>query len=111
MITYDVHLNHDNIDSALYNLDIYIKHAKKEKDKFLLFISGYGSSGKSHKIKDVIISKLEEYKNKKYIKDYILGEEVKNLSIKYLEFLKNIKSDISENVIKCLNIGNILIKV
>ena len=111
MITYDIHLNKDNVDTALYNLNIYIKHAKREKDRFLLFITGYGSKGKTHKILTSVLDKLEEYKSKNIIKDYIKGEDVKELNIKYLEFLKNIKSNITPDVIKCCNIGNILIKV
>ncbi|MCR4897903.1 MAG: hypothetical protein K5892_01630 [Acholeplasmatales bacterium] len=76
-----------------------------------MFITGYGSKGKSHIVLDAVLEKLEEYKNKNFIKDYIKGQDVKQMNIKYLEFLKNIKSNITPDVIKRCSVGNILIKV
>ncbi len=106
MITIDLHGM--NIDSALYNLDNHIKMAKKDKDRLLYVITGYGSSGKTHKIKNNVIDKLDEYKSTNYIKDYLLGNEIDIFNTKYQSFPNK---NIPENIKNDRNLGAILVAV
>ncbi len=86
MYTIDIHSNKETIDAAFYNLDIGIKIARQNKEKILCVITGYGSHNTKHKIKSAIILKLEEYVNKKYVKGYILGNEVDIFNARYQSF-------------------------
>ena len=88
MITKDIHSNKETVNDALYLLDLYIKEAKRDKDKILCLITGYGSKGCTHKIRTSIIERLEEYKNKNRIKAFILGVDI-DYGEKYIAFLKS----------------------
>ena len=87
MYKLDIHSNKETVDQALYQLDVAIKLAKKEKDKILELVVGYGSSGGTHKIRTSVIEKLDEYKKKKKIKGYISGSDI-DFGAKHIEFLK-----------------------
>ena len=63
MKTADIHSDSENYDALIKKIDVEIRFAKREKDKLLCLIVGYGSSGGSHKIKNNTISILEELKN------------------------------------------------
>ena len=88
MITKDIHSNKETINDAIYALDLAIKEAKRDKDRILCLITGYGSKGGTHKIRTAILEKLEEYKEKGRIKAYILGSDI-DYGEKYIEFLKS----------------------
>lgn len=87
MITRDIHSNKETINDALYQLDLAIKDAKKDKDRILCVITGYGSKGGTHKILNNVLLKLDEYVKNKRIKAYIIGSDI-DYGIKYIEFLK-----------------------
>ncbi len=87
MITRDIHYGMPTVDTALYQLDLAIKAAKNSKDKLLEVIVGHGSTGGTHKIKTATVNKLDEYKDKKIIKDYIIGNEIDIFNIKYQNFM------------------------
>ena len=106
MITIDLHGM--NVDSAIYNLNNHLKMAKKDKDRLLYIITGYGSSGKTHKIKNKVIEVLDEYKMNKYIKDYLLGSEIDIFNLKYQSFPNK---NIPENIKNERNLGAILVAV
>lgn len=108
MYEVDIHSNKETVEVALYNLKIAINMAKKEPDKLLKVVVGYGSTGKSHKIKTSVIEKLDEYKNNKFIKDYLLGENIDIFDVKYQNFKGKDRIPDKE---KSLNKGIILILV
>lgn len=87
MLTIDIHSNKETINDAKSMCDNAIKMARKDKDKILCLIVGYGSKGTAHKIRSAIVELLEEYKNKKIIKDYISGNELDIFSVKYQSFI------------------------
>ena len=86
MYTIDIHSNKETVSMALYNLEIGIKMARKDKDKILCVITGYGSHNTKHKIKTEVLIKLEEYLKNKFIKGYILGNELDIFNLKYQSF-------------------------
>lgn len=86
MLTRDIHSNNETVSIALYELTVSINLARKDKDKLLCLITGYGSSGKTHKIKTAIIEKLEELKAKKQIKGYLIGSELDIFNLNYQGF-------------------------
>lgn len=86
MLTRDIHSNKESVSSALYDLNESIKMARRDKDKLLCLIIGYGSKGTSHKIKTAVIEYLEELKIKNQIKDYLLGSDIDIFNIKYQKF-------------------------
>ena len=108
MYSLDIHSNKETVEQALYQLDIAIKLGKREKDKIIELIVGYGSKGGTHKIRTAVIEKLEEYKSNKRIKDYITGDLI-DFGAKHIEFLKaapefyNLKKTANKGVIyiKC----------
>lgn len=86
MLTRDIHSNNETVSVALYELTVSINLARHDKDKLLCLITGYGSSGKTHKIKTAIIEKLDELKAKKQIKGYLLGSELDIFNLNYQNF-------------------------
>lgn len=74
------------VNEALYELKVFLSLAKKQKYKVVGLIVGYGSSGKTHKIKTAFLEELDSLKNKKYIKDYIKGEDLDLFNSRYLNF-------------------------
>ena len=107
MITIDIHSNHETVGDAIAMLDSAIKLGRKDKDKLLCLIVGYGSKGTSHKIRSAVLEKLVEYKNNKYIKDYILGSDLDIFNLNYQHFIG--KERISEAEKKNRNPGAIYI--
>ena len=91
MYKVDIHSNKETVKDALYQLDVAIKIARRDKDKLLCIITGYGSHNTSHKIKIAIEEKLEEYVNNKFIKAWIRGNELDIFNKKYQEFPNNHK--------------------
>ncbi len=87
MKTADIHSNSENYDTLVDKINIEIKFAKREKDKLLCLIVGYGSSGGSHKIKNNTIMILDELRKANKIKDYILGSDIDIFNIKYQSFI------------------------
>lgn len=108
MYEVDIHSNKETVDIAIYNLKVAINMAKKEPDRLLKVVVGYGSTGKTHKIKTSVIEILDEYKIKKIIKDYLLGENIDIFNVKYLNFKGK---DMIPDKEKSLNKGIILILV
>ena len=109
MRIYDIHNNSQNKDTVKYELDKEIKSTKREKDRLILFIVGYGSSGGSHKIKNYVIEYLDEYIKTGFIKDYIIGSDIDIFNPKYQKFKG--RENIPENVKKEHNPGTILVLV
>ena len=82
----DIHSNKETVDVALYELEQAIKMCKRDKDKVLSLIVGYGSSSGHHRIKTAVLEKLEEYKNNNFIKDYIEGNRLDIFDATYQKF-------------------------
>ena len=108
MINYDIHNDKQGFDRIKYDLDIQIKFAKREKDRLLCLIVGYGSTGGTHKIKNNAIEILEEYKKNNRIKDYLLGDNLDIFNPLYQSFKG--KDNIPSNL-KNINPGIIIILV
>ncbi len=86
MLNVDIHSNKETVSTALYNMDQAILLAKKQPDKLLCLIIGYGSKGTSHKIHTAVIEKLQEYVKTKRIKGYILGSKLDIFDLDYQKF-------------------------
>jgi hypothetical protein len=82
----DIHSNKERVEDALYDLEQSIKLCKKQKDKVLSLIVGYGSKSGHHKIKTAVLEKLEIYKEKGFVKDYIEGNKLDIFSLEYQKF-------------------------
>lgn len=91
---YKVDFHKYTLNNALEQLNITIKFAKNSRFKVVALIVGYGASGKSHKIKTNFVTTLEEYKQKKLIKDYLKGEDLDIFNKNYQEF--KYKEDLKE---------------
>ena len=85
MISRDIHYKMPTVANALEHLDLFLKEVKRS-EKIVEVITGYGSTGGSSKIKNAVIKRLEEYKEKKYIKDFICGNELDIFNVKYQNF-------------------------
>lgn len=109
MRTCDLHNDKQSYERVKYDLANEIRFAKREADKLLCIISGYGSTGGSHKIKNYLIELLDEYKAKNTIKDYILGDDIDIFNVKYQSFIGREK--IPESIKKSHNKGIILVSV
>ena len=107
MYKLDIHSNKETVEQALYQLDVAIKLAKKEKDKLLELVVGYGSSGGTHKIRTAVVEKLDEYIKNNRIKGYISGENV-DFGALHIKFLKVAPE--FYNIEKSANKGVIYIK-
>ena len=81
----DIHYGMPTVDNALDHLDLFLKEVKRS-EKIVEVITGYGSTGGSSKIKNAVLRRLEEYKEKKYIKDFICGDELDIFNKKYQNF-------------------------
>lgn len=86
MFTRDIHSNNENINTALYDLTKSIEMCRKSKEKLLCIIVGYGSTGKTHKIKNAVENELISLKNQHKIKDFIFGNDLDIFSSKYQSF-------------------------
>ncbi len=106
MIEIDIHEGHPKVDTAIKNLEVQIKLFKRQNKKAICVITGYGSSGGSHKIKNATIEYLEMQKGK-LVKDYILGENIDIFNLVYQNF--QYKDLIDENMKKKHNRGTIVI--
>lgn len=85
MYTIDIHSNGESVLTAIDMLKEAFNFGKKDKDKLLCVITGYGSSGKTHKIKTAVLEYLESNKGKSF-KDYIIGSDLDIFSLKYQSF-------------------------
>lgn len=74
------------VEAALYELEVTIKLARKQRKKLLSLIVGYGASGKTHKIREAFLEELEVKVLKKQIKGYILGSNLDLFNPKFLNF-------------------------
>ncbi len=74
------------VNEALYELEQAIKTARRDKDKVLCLIVGYGSSGRTHKIKTAFLELLDTKAKNNLIKAYIAGENLDMFSKEYLSF-------------------------
>ena len=106
MISRDIHYGKPTVYNAMEHLKQFLKDSKRS-EKIVEVITGYGSSGGTSKIKNSAIELLEELKESKYIKDYILGNEIDIFNAKYQGF--QYKSLISEDVKKRRNPGAIYV--
>ena len=82
----DIHSNKETVVNALYDLEQSIKLCKKQHDKVLALIVGYGSSSGHHKIKTAVLEKLKEYKDKGFVKDFIEGNKLDIFNVEYQNF-------------------------
>lgn len=81
----DIHYGMPTVTNALEHLDLFLKEVKRN-EKIVEVITGYGSTGGSSKIKNAVIKRLLEYKEKNYIKDFICGNELDIFNSKYQNF-------------------------
>ena len=102
----DIHYGKPTVANALDHLDIFLKEVKKS-EKIVEVITGYGSTGGSSKIKNAVLLRLGEYKEKNYIKDFICGDELDIFNPKYQNFKYRIL--IPEDIKKMRNKGAIYI--
>jgi len=86
MITRDIHSNKETVEVALYDLKQTILLAKKQREKVVALIVGYGSTGKTHKIQTAVLEALEDYRKTCFIKDYIRGNNLDIFSSIYHSF-------------------------
>lgn len=86
MFTRDIHSNKENITTALYDLNCSITLCRKQNEKILCIIVGYGSSGKTHKIRNAVENELTNLKNNHKIKDFIFGNDLDIFSIRFQSF-------------------------
>lgn len=82
----DIHSNKETVTNALYDLEQSIKLCKKQHDKVLMLIVGYGSNSGHHRIKTAVLEKLKEYKDKNFVKDYIEGSKLDIFDLEYQKF-------------------------
>lgn len=82
----DIHFGKPTVDIALENLNRFISESKKTKEKIIKVIVGYGSTGKTHKIKTATINLLIEYKENNKIQDYIIGSDLDIFKPVYQKF-------------------------
>lgn len=80
------------VDQAIRRLDFEIHSTKRLKINCLKIIHGYGSSGTGGKIRVAVRRRLNELKNKKTIKDFIIGEEFSIFNRETIVFLDRCKS-------------------
>ena len=106
MISRDIHYGKPTVANALEHLDLFLKEVKRS-EKIVEVITGYGSTSGSSKIKNAVLIRLEEYKESKFIKDYICGNELDIFNLKYQNF--KYRDLIPENVKKIRNSGAIYI--
>lgn len=106
MLSRDIHYRKPTVDNALDHLNVFLKSVKG-KEKIVEVITGHGSTGGTHKIKTATIEYLEELKNKGYIRDYIVGNELDIFNPKYQKF--TFKNLIPEAEKRKLNPGSIFV--
>ena len=106
MLSRDIHFGKPSVISALEHLDIFIKSAKG-REKIIEVITGYGSTGKSHKIKNAVLERLDELKKTGYIKDFICGNELDIFNTKYQKFKH--RNLLPEDEKRILNAGKVFI--
>lgn len=85
MYTVDIHKYKETIKEAIYELDVAIDFGKREKDHLVKVITGYGSTGGTHKIKTNVLEYLKDKKNKG-IKDFIISSDLVNHTGNFFEF-------------------------
>lgn len=86
MFVCDIHSNYETVATAMYNLKETITLARRQREKVVCLIVGYGSSGGSHKILSAAEEALAIMKSKNNIKDFIRGNHLDMFDIQYLEF-------------------------
>lgn len=109
MYTLDIHSYASSVAGALKQLDSGIALARKSKDSVICVIVGYGSSGGTHKIRNFVIEKLDEYIENKRVKEYLLGTEIDMFNKKYQ--CSKMKDKLTEEDKKKANLGNIFILI
>lgn len=82
MFTMDIHSNKETKKDAIKMLEEALAFGRKDKDKLLCIITGYGSTSGHGRIKQAIIEILDSWKGNK-IKDYLLGNELDIFNSKY----------------------------
>lgn len=85
MYSVDIHKYKESVNNAIYELEVAISIGRKDKDHLVKVITGYGSSGGTHKIKTAVIEYLESKKNHG-IKDFIIGSDLFNYNEKFYSF-------------------------
>ncbi|HIT49419.1 MAG TPA: hypothetical protein IAD46_00155 [Candidatus Pelethenecus faecipullorum] len=107
MYRVDLHLKGETTESALYHLKQAIALSRKQHEKVLCAIVGYGSRGGTHKIQTAVLQELAVLKEKKQVKDYIIGSDMDLFSPRYQQ-LKG-KEWIPEEVKRAKNPGEVII--
>lgn len=85
MFTVDIHKYNKSVDNAIYELKEAIALGKRDKDHLVKVITGYGSSGGTHKIKTKVLVYLDENLGHG-IKDYISGDDLLNHTDRFFKF-------------------------
>lgn len=86
MFTRDIHSHQETTEAAVYDLNQSILLCRRQKEKLLCVIVGYGSKGKTHKIQSAVLEILKEYKACHKIKDYILRSHLDIFCVEYQNF-------------------------
>ena len=82
MYTVDIHKHNETVKDAIKELEVAITFGRKEKDRILCVVVGYGSTSGHQRIKTSVIEYLDE-KIGKGIKDYLIGSEVDIFNPRY----------------------------
>lgn len=106
MLSRDIHYGKPSVINAIEHLKLFLKSAKG-REKIVEVITGYGSTGKTHKIRNAVIEFLDELKHTNYIKDYIFGNELDLFCAKYQNF--KFKQLIPEEEKRICNKGKVFI--
>ncbi len=82
MYTVDIHSNKETTKDAISMLEASIPFGRKDKDRILCLITGYGSTSGHGRIKETIIEILNSWVGSK-IKDYLIGSELDIFNKRY----------------------------
>ena len=100
------------VEYALNKLEIEIESAKLEEDvKAIKVLHGYGSHGRGGAIFNALKPKLEEWKRKKFIKDYFFGDKWNIFDKQTLKILKADKSIYNDEDLNKSNPGITIIEI
>lgn len=84
MYTVDIHSNKETVKEAIGLLEASFQFGRKDKDKVICLITGYGSKSGHGRIKSGVIEYLDSIKGIR-IKDYLLGNEIDIFNKRYQE--------------------------
>lgn len=106
MYTLDIHSHKETTKEAISMLEGALSFGRKDKDRMICLITGYGSTSGHGRIKSAVIEVLESWKGNK-IKDYLLGNELDIFNKRYQGC--KYTSSIPKDELKSQNPGKIYI--